>query len=154
MDGLWIDAQLQNPFLFRDVDNMLSQQPPNCFGSRLDLWRKLGPLSCEEISSKAPDYAPIILDGEQQEKRSFNNEHGNACYGTVDRATGKCDGIVRTIVKSLSVNEGQYRAGKKHGYMRTIFDDHYMITFYKEGLQHGLVTKYAPDGLIRSQQLW
>ena len=111
----------------------------------------MGPLSVAKFRELTLDCAPIYLDRGKYELRQW--EHlGDTFIGTINRQTGKPEGIVRQINPDGPVWDKQMWDGIRHGYYRAIWK--YGTSSSKQfrhGYEFGKQYEYEANGTVSSK---
>ena len=102
------------------LDNMLSSFPIGASQEAVATFENIGPLTVDIIKKRAPEHAPVNVDGIETRFHEWRNQWGDKCEGQVMKNNLKIrNGIVRKVDRG-SLWEGQYANDKLHGFLRII----------------------------------
>ena len=88
---------------YAEVDKFLAQPPKHESKEALEMWEKLGPLSIKIF--KKNQNIPVVFEKRDTALARWKDKLGASCIGTINKKTGKPQGIVRKIWRGGSVEE-------------------------------------------------
>lgn len=136
------------------LNNILQQAPvidPSKNQKSLEVWKKMVPLTIEDIVKESDDKVEIDDDLQEVKKMKFKNY---IVMGQFRRGTNRVDGIARRIFDSTLIQEGQFKNGDLNGYCRIIYQNGaYYEGMFSNFMRNGLGSSVSATGQV-TKGIW